>query len=85
MNEPTVMPDLDVSLDALPLTLVCQLGSVELTLEQLRAMAPGTLLPLASSGQDEVDLMVHGRRIGRGELVRIGDGLGVRLLGFNAP
>ncbi|WP_122593369.1 type III secretion system cytoplasmic ring protein SctQ [Pseudomonas viridiflava] len=85
MNEPTVMPDLDVSLDALPLTLVCQLGSVELTLEQLRAMAPGTLLPLASSGQDEVDLMVNGRRIGRGELVRIGDGLGVRLLGFNAP
>ena len=48
-------------------------------------MAPGTLLPLASSGQDEVDLMVNGRRIGRGELVRIGDGLGVRLLGFNAP
>ncbi|WKW31064.1 hypothetical protein KIH13_20200 [Pseudomonas viridiflava] len=29
--------------------------------------------------------MVNGRRIGRGELVRIGDGLGVRLLGFNAP
>ncbi|MEE4888954.1 type III secretion system cytoplasmic ring protein SctQ [Pseudomonas alliivorans] len=85
MNEPTATPDLDVSLDALPLTLVCQVGSVELTLEQLREMAPGTLLPLASSTRDEVDLMVNGRRVGRGELVRIGDGLGVRLLGFNSP
>lgn len=85
MNEPTATPDLDVSLDALPLKLVCQVGSVELTLEQLREMAPGTLLPLASSTRDEVDLMVNGRRVGRGELVRIGDGLGVRLLGFNSP
>ncbi|POY77039.1 YscQ/HrcQ family type III secretion apparatus protein [Pseudomonas amygdali pv. morsprunorum] len=84
MSEMTDGSDLDTSLDELPLTLVCQLGSVELTLAQLREMAPGSLLPLAGSRHDEVDLMVNGRRIGRGELVSIGDGLGVRLLGFTA-
>ncbi|EGH63967.1 type III secretion component [Pseudomonas syringae pv. actinidiae str. M302091] len=83
MSEITASPDLDTSLDDLPLTLVCQLGTVELTLAQLREMAPGSLLPLATPAHDEVDLMVNGRRIGRGQLVSIGDGLGVRLLGFN--
>ncbi|KTB69595.1 type III secretion protein [Pseudomonas viridiflava ICMP 13104] len=83
MSEMSTDADLDASLDELPLTLVCQLGSVELTLAQLREMAPGSLLPLTSLAHDEVDLMVNGRRIGRGELVTIGDGLGVRLLGFS--
>ncbi|RMN90927.1 Type III secretion component [Pseudomonas coronafaciens pv. coronafaciens] len=83
MSELSTDADLDTSLDDLPLTLVCQLGSVELTLAQLREMAPGSLLPLAGLAHDEVDLMVNGRRVGRGELVTIGDGLGVRLLGFS--
>lgn len=84
----TLTPDaseLDAALDELPLKLVCQLGSVEVTLAQLREMGPGSLLQLTSAAQDGVDLMVNGRRVGRGELVSIGEGLGVRLLGFCAP
>lgn len=77
--------ELDTALDELPLKLVCQLGSVDVTLAQLREMGPGSLLQLTSAAQDGVDLMVNGRRVGRGELVSIGDGLGVRLLGFCAP
>lgn len=77
--------DQDASLDDLPLTLICQIGSVELSLAELREMGPGSLLQLTSAAQDGVDLMVNGRRIGRGELVTIGDGLGVRLTGFTAP
>jgi type III secretion protein Q len=34
---------------------------------------------------DSVDLMVNGRRVGQGQLVKIGDGLGVRLLSFATP
>ncbi|KTC11849.1 MULTISPECIES: type III secretion system cytoplasmic ring protein SctQ [Pseudomonas] len=83
MSEMSTDADLDASLDDLPLTLICQLGSMELTLAQLREMAPGSVLPFTSQAHDEVDLMVNGRRIGRGELVIIGDGLGVRLLGFS--
>lgn len=85
MTETSAASDLDVSLDDLPLKLVCQVGSVELSLAQLREMGPGSLLPLTATAHEGVDLMVNGRRVGRGELVNIGDGLGVRLLGFNAP
>ena len=77
--------ELDAALDELPLRLVCQVGSIDVTLAQLRELGPGSLLQLTTAAQDGVDLMVNGRRVGRGELVSIGDALGVRLLGFCAP
>ncbi|WP_434681729.1 type III secretion system cytoplasmic ring protein SctQ [Pseudomonas sp. D4-18] len=84
MTQTATASDLDVSLDDLPIKLVCQIGSVELSLAQVREMGPGSLLQLGSTAHDGVDLMVNGRRVGRGELVTIGDGLGVRLLEFCA-
>ncbi len=74
----------DGTLDSLPLTLTCQLGSYELTLAQLREMGAGSVLPLTTDS-DRVELMINGRRVGLGELVRIGSGLGVRLLSLANP
>lgn len=71
---------LDSCLDQLPLKMVCQAGSVELTLAQLRELGEGSLLSFTEQRQDSVDLMVNGRRVGQGQLVRIGPGLGVRVL-----
>jgi type III secretion protein Q len=85
MTESAIGPDLDSTLDELPMKLVCQVGSVELSLAQLRELGEGSLLPLSAPTRDGVDLMVNGRRIGQGQLVKIGDGLGVRLLSFTAP
>ncbi|UII69388.1 type III secretion system cytoplasmic ring protein SctQ [Pseudomonas sp. HN11] len=81
------MTDVDAAtaLDDLPLKLVCQVGSLELTLAQLRELGAGSLLQLSTPGVDSVDLMVNGRRVGQGQLVKIGDGLGVRLLSFATP
>lgn len=81
------MTDVDAAaaLDDLPLKLVCQVGSLELTLAQLRELGAGSVLQLNTPGVDSVDLMVNGRRVGQGQLVKIGDGLGVRLLSFATP
>ncbi|WP_025855901.1 type III secretion system cytoplasmic ring protein SctQ [Pseudomonas sp. CHM02] len=81
------MTDVDAAtaLDDLPLKLVCQVGSLELTLAQLRELGAGSLLQLNTPGVDSVDLLVNGRRVGQGQLVKIGDGLGVRLLSFATP
>lgn len=81
------MTDVDAAatLDDLPLKLVCQVGTLELTLAQLRELGAGSLLQLNTPGVDSVDLMVNGRRVGQGQLVKIGDGLGVRLLSFATP
>ncbi|MEA3169359.1 type III secretion protein [Pseudomonas sp. AP19] len=77
--------DAAAALDDLPLKLVCQVGSLELTLAQLRELGAGSLLQLNTPDVDSVDLMVNGRRVGQGQLVKIGDGLGVRLLSFATP
>ncbi|MGY2288503.1 type III secretion system cytoplasmic ring protein SctQ [Pseudomonas sp. SDO528_S397] len=81
------MTDVDAAaaLDDLPLTLVCQVGNLELTLAQLRKLGAGSLLQLNTPTVDGVDLLVNGRRVGQGQLVKIGDGLGVRLLSFATP
>lgn len=76
---------LDSPLDDLPLKLVCQVGSVELSLAQLRELGTGSLVQMTPQLHDGVDLMVNGRRVGQGQLVKIGDGLGVRLLSFATP
>jgi type III secretion protein Q len=66
-------------LDDLPLRVVFEVGRLELSLGDLRQMAPGTVLPLGRPFDEALDIMANGRRIGRGEIVRIGDSLGVRV------
>lgn len=83
--ESATSQSLDSLLDDLPLKLVCQVGSVELSLAQLRELGTGSLVQLTPQLHEGVDLMVNGRRVGQGQLVRIGDGLGVRLLSFATP
>jgi type III secretion protein Q len=89
MTESKVEPGLDATLDAtleeLPLRVVCQVGSVEVSLAELRALGPGSVMQLAPQRHDGVSLMVNGRCIGQGQLVTIGDGLGVRLLSIATP
>lgn len=67
------------ALDDLPIKVECQLGALELSLAQLQSLGEGSVLELPGSEAEAVELTVNGRRIGRGELVRIGAGLGVRL------
>ena len=82
MTEVGAGPSLEATLDELQLKLVCQAGSVELSLAQLRELGEGSLLQLTPSMQEGVELLINGRRVGLGQLVKIGDGLGVRLLSF---
>lgn len=85
MSEVGAGPSLETSLDELQLKLVCQVGSVELTLAQLRELGTGSLLQLTPQMQEGVELLINGRRVGQGQLVQIGDGLGVRVLSLATP
>ncbi len=69
----------DTDLDDLPVRLTFELGRTELALSDVRALAPGALLPLSRPVDEAVDVIANGRRIGRGELVRIGESLGIRI------
>jgi type III secretion protein Q len=70
-------------LESVPVRVVFELGHLEMSLGEIRQLAPGVMLPLARPLEDLLDIIVNGKRIGRGSLVRVGDGLGVRVTRFH--
>lgn len=78
-NCPVSDPKLPSSLDQLPVTLQCRVGSLELTLAELQALGPGSVLSLPRTEETLVELVVNGQVLGRGELVTLGAGVGVRV------
>jgi len=67
------------NLDDLPVKLVFEMGRLDLSLGEVRKLAPGAVVPLVRPIEESLDVIANGRRIGRGTLVQIGDSLGVRL------
>lgn len=76
---PAVPANLDVILD-IDLPLSVRFGQTDLTLEALTRLGPGSLVDLARSPEDPVDVLVNGRLVARGEVVVVGGNYGVRIL-----
>ena len=66
-------------IDDLTVRLVFEVGRLELSLGEIRRLAPGAVLPLMRPLDDALDIVANGRRIGSGTIVRIGDAVGVRV------
>ncbi|WP_439495810.1 type III secretion system cytoplasmic ring protein SctQ [Bosea sp. (in: a-proteobacteria)] len=77
--EPAQPPN--ASLDEVEVTLVFECGRWPITLGALRSAGDGHVFDLGRPLDGPVDILANGRRIGRGDIVRVGDTLGVRLLG----
>ncbi len=75
-----VVEEPPASLTAIPLSIVVEVGRLQMSLQKLLELQPGNLLDLKVNPESGVDLVVNGRRIARGELLLIGDSLGVRIL-----
>jgi type III secretion system YscQ/HrcQ family protein len=63
----------------LPVTLVVELGRVNLTLARLADLKPGDVVELGRHSRAPVELTSGGRLVARGELVQIDTELGVRV------
>jgi type III secretion protein Q len=66
-------------LDDIPVKLLFELGRIELSLAEIRQLAPGALIAMPHPLEEGVDISANGRSIGRGSLVQIGGNLGVRI------
>lgn len=69
--------------EKLPVHLTVEAGRIKMTVEELMKLAPGNLIDLRVFPEQGVDLVVNGKRVGRGELVRMGEMLGVRILSLS--
>lgn len=68
-------------LDDVEIMLVFECGRWPITLGELRSAGAGHIFELGRPPESPVDILANGQCIGRGDIVRIGDTLGIRLRG----
>ena len=71
---------LDKQIDDIPVKLVFQIGEMRMIFGELIKLQPGYIFALEADPKKPVTIKVNGRPVGTGELVEIGDGIGVRVL-----
>lgn len=69
-----------MSIEDVPLSIVIEAGRIQMSIKKIIELQPGNLLDLNIHPETGVDLVVNGRRIAKGELLRIGDAIGVRIV-----
>jgi flagellar motor switch protein FliN/FliY len=68
------------SIKEMPITITVEVARFRITMEKLMELQPGNFLELPISPEQGVNLTVHGKKVGRAELVNIGEALGIRIL-----
>jgi type III secretion system YscQ/HrcQ family protein len=66
----------------IPVHLVFQVGETQLKFSEVVHLQPGYTFELENEINHQVEIKANGKTIGRGELVEIGDRLGVRVIQF---
>lgn len=69
-----------ISPSEIPVTLVVEVGQIQMTMDRLLKLEPGNMLELNMHPDKGVDLTINGRVVGKGELIKIGESIGVRVL-----
>lgn len=69
-----------LAIDDIPLPVIIEVGRIQMSIKKLLELQPGNMLELNIHPEAGIDLVVNGKRIARGELLRIGEALGIRII-----
>lgn len=75
----TTISQTPLTIDEIPLTVVIEIGRIKMSVKKLLELQPGNMLELDIHPESGVDMVVNGKRIARGELLKIGETLGIRI------
>ena len=78
MNEDALIAPEKTNLSKVSLTMNMEIARFSLSLEELKKMAPGYKLPIPINPR-HVDLVIAGKSIGTGEIIELGDTIGVKV------
>ncbi len=80
---PTASNSGPLRVDELPVQVVFDVGQVELSVGQLRTVGEGYTFELPGVPERLVTIRANGREIGQGELVEVGEKVGVRIVSWS--
>lgn len=80
LNEPPVEEGPALAVKELPLFITVELARLRMTVDQLMKLAPGNFLELPIRPEQGVLLTVNAQKVARGEIVYLGEALGIRIL-----
>ncbi len=75
---------LDLLLDV-PLDVSVELGRNRMTIQDLLALGPGSVIELDKVAGEPLDILVNDRLVARGEAVVVNDKFGVRITDIVSP
>lgn len=64
----------------IPIELIVEVAALTLSVQKVLELAPGNVLDLGITPESGVNLVVNNRVVGKGELLKIGETIGVRIL-----
>lgn len=71
-------PNLEILLDV-PVKLTAELGSCQMTMQELLQLSVGAIVQLDKPANASVDVYVNGRLVARGEVVVADDNFGIKI------
>lgn len=71
------------SILALEVPVIVRLAQRPITLAEVLQLTPGSILELPKDSDEELDLLINNRQIGRGLAVKIGENFGIRVTQIN--
>ena len=69
---------LELLLD-LPLQISVELGRTRMTIQELLALSPGSVIELDKLAGEPLDVVINGRLVARGEAVVVNEKFGIRI------
>ena len=79
------MPAPIQTIHGLEVPIVVLLGERQMTVSGVMGLAPGAIVELPKSSEDELELLVNNRKIGRGTAVKLGENFGIRITAIGDP
>ncbi len=69
----------------LSVPVIVQVGERRLRLDDVMALGPGAIVELTKSAEDELELLVNNKIIGKGVAVKVGENFGIRITSIGTP
>jgi flagellar motor switch protein FliN/FliY len=69
----------------LSVPVIVQVGQRSMPLDDILALGPGAIVELTKSAEEELDLLVNNKQIGRGTAVKVGENFGIRITKIGTP